>query len=167
LSIKTRTARLRLAFKNPESELKPGMYANIYLKAELPDEVVVIPQEAVIDSGVRKVVFVSLGKGKFQPRDVKLGAEGNSHEFQVIEGLEEGDKIVLSGQFLLDSESRLREAIQKMLDAKMGIKPSDESSTDDMNMDDLDMESDDDLDMSEMKMDEDKKEIQTPTEPTK
>jgi Cu(I)/Ag(I) efflux system membrane fusion protein/cobalt-zinc-cadmium efflux system membrane fusion protein len=167
LSVKTRTARLRLAFKNPESELKPGMYANIYLKAELPDEVVVIPQEAVIDSGVRKVVFVSLGKGKFQPRNVKLGVEGNSHEFQVIEGLEEGDKIVLSGQFLLDSESRLREAIQKMLDAKMGKKLSDESSTDDLNMDDLDMKSDDDLDMSDINMDEDKKEIQTPTEPTK
>lgn len=167
LSIKTRTARLRLAFKNPESELKPGMYANIYLKSELPNEVVVIPQEAVIDSGVRKVVFVSLGKGKFQPRDVKLGVEGNSYEFQVLEGLKEGEKIVLSGQFLLDSESRLREAIQKMLDAKMGKEPSSESSADDMDMDDLEMKPDEDLDMSDMKMEEDKKEIQTPTETSK
>ena len=167
LSIKTRTARLRLAFKNPESELKPGMYANIYLKSELPNEVVVIPQEAVIDSGVRKVVFVSLGKGKFQPRDVKLGVEGNNYEFQVLEGLKEGEKIVLSGQFLLDSESRLREAIQKMLDAKMGKEPSSESSADDMDMDDLEMKPDEDLDMSDMKMEEDIKEIQTPTETSK
>ena len=166
LNTKTRTAQLRLAFKNPELELKPGMYANIYLKSELPDEVLVIPQEAVIDSGVRKVVFVSLGKGKFQPRDVKLGAEGNSHEFQVLEGLEEGEKIVLSGQFLLDSESRLREAIQKMLDAKMVKEPSNESNDDDMDMDDLEMKSDDDLDMSDMKMDEDSKESQAPAEST-
>ena len=150
LNVKTRTARLRLAFKNPESELKPGMYANIYLKSELPDEVVVIPQEAVIDSGVRKVVFVSLGKGKFQPRDVKLGVEGNSHEFQVIEGLEEGDKIVLSGQFLLDSESRLREAIQKMLEGR-GAKAA-ELSGDDLEIGDLKMD-DSDLDMSNLKMD--------------
>ena len=130
------------------------LYANIYLKSELPDEVLVIPQEAVIDSGVRKVVFVCLGQGKFQPRDVKLGVEGNSNEFQVLEGLAEGEKIVLSGQFMLDSESRLREAIQKMLDVKRGKKSSSETNTDDMDMDDLEM-------------DEDNKEIQPPTETNK
>ena len=58
---------------------------------------------------------MSLGKGKFQPRDVRIGVEGNENEFQVLEGLKEGEKIVISGQFMLDSESRLREAIQKML----------------------------------------------------
>jgi len=155
LNTKTRTARLRLAFDNADLELKPGMYANIYLKSTLPNEVLVIPQEAVIDSGVRKVVFVSLGKGKFQPRDVRLGAEGNSHEFQVLDGLAEGEKIVLSGQFMLDSESRLREAIQKMLDAKMNKESQAESNTDgDLDMDGLEMKSDDDLDMSEMNMDD-------------
>lgn len=154
LNTKTRTAQLRLAFENHAFELKPGMYANVYLKSELPDEVLVIPQEAVIDSGVRKVVFVSLGQGKFQPRDVKLGVEGNSNEFQVLEGLAEGEEIVLSGQFMLDSESRLREAIQKMLDVKRGKKSSSETNADDMDMDDLEM-------------DEDNKEIQAPTETTK
>lgn len=164
LSTKTRTARLRLAFDNSALELKPGMYANIYLKSELPHETLVIPQEAVIDSGVRKVVFVSLGNGKFQPRDVKLGAEGNSHEFQILEGLEEGEKIVLSGQFMLDSESRLREAIQKMLDARMDKAPSNASSSDDMDMSDLEMKSDDDIDVSGMTMDEEKTNPQQSTE---
>jgi len=115
LEQKTRTAKLRLEFKNPGYKLKPGMYANIYLKSVISKSSLVIPQEAVIDSGVRKVVFVSLGKGKFQPRDVRIGVEGNENEFQVLEGLKEGEKIVISAQFMLDSESRLREAIQKML----------------------------------------------------
>ena len=155
LNTKTRTARLRLAFDNTGLELKPGMYANVYLKSTLPDEVLVIPQEAVIDSGVRKVVFVSLGKGKFQPREVRLGVEGNSHEFQVLDGLAEGEKIVLSGQFMLDSESRLREAIQKMLDAKMNKESAPGSNeNDDLNMDGLDMSSEDDMDMSDLNMDD-------------
>ena len=69
----------------------------------------------MIDSGVRKIVFVALGKGKFEPREVNIGLEGNDNEFQVLDGLSEGEEIVLSAQFMLDSESRLREAIQKML----------------------------------------------------
>jgi Cu(I)/Ag(I) efflux system membrane fusion protein/cobalt-zinc-cadmium efflux system membrane fusion protein len=114
LETKTRTAKLRLEFPNPGYKLKPGMYANIYLKADIIKDSLVIPQEAVIDSGVRQIVFVSTGKGKFQAREVEIGLEGNENEFQVLEGLEENDEIVLSAQFMLDSESRLREAIQKM-----------------------------------------------------
>ena len=75
LEQKTRTAKLRLEFKNPDYKLKPGMYANVYLKSVIAKSSLVIPQEAVIDSGVRKVVFIYLGKGKFQPRDVKIGVE--------------------------------------------------------------------------------------------
>jgi Cu(I)/Ag(I) efflux system membrane fusion protein/cobalt-zinc-cadmium efflux system membrane fusion protein len=118
LEAKTRTAKLRLEFPNPGYQLKPGMYANIYLKSVFAKDSLVIPQEAVIDSGVRKVVFVALGKGKFQPREVELGLEGNDNEFQVLGGLKEGEEIVLSAQFMLDSESRLREAIQKMLELR-------------------------------------------------
>ena len=116
LEEKTRTAKLRLEFENPVYQLKPGMYANVYLKSVIAKSSLVIPQEAVIDSGVRKVVFIYLGKGKFQPRDVKIGVEGNENEFQVLKGLHEGEEIVVSAQFMLDSESRLREAIQKMLE---------------------------------------------------
>lgn len=116
LEAKTRTAKLRLSFSNPGYQLKPGMYADIFLKSVVAKKSLVIPQEAVIDSGVRKIVFVAIGKGKFQPRNVNIGLEGNENEFQVLEGLSEGEEIVLSAQFMLDSESRLREAIQKMLE---------------------------------------------------
>ena len=107
-------------------------------------------QEAVIDSGLRKVVFVYLGKGKFQPRDVELGVEGEDHQFQVLKGLSEGEEIVVSAQFMLDSESRLREAIQKMLEVRSRASQPDEA--DDLDMSDLTM--DDDLDMTEMTMDD-------------
>lgn len=118
LEPKTRTAKLRLEFSNPGYQLKPGMYANINLKSEVAKDALVIPQEAVIDSGVRQIVFVALGNGKFQPREVNIGLEGNQNEYQVLEGLSEGEEIVLSAQFMLDSESRLREAIQKMLELR-------------------------------------------------
>ena len=150
LDPKTRTARLRLTFSNPGNQLKPGMYANVYLQNTLPGERLVVPQEAVIDSGVRKRVFVSRGKGKFEPRDVTIGAEGNDYEFEVIDGLAEGEEIVLSGQFLFDSESRLKEAIAKMLEVR-----SKESGGDDLDMDGMTME-DDDLNMNELTMDADK-----------
>jgi RND family efflux transporter MFP subunit len=118
LTAKTRTATLRLEFTNPDYELKPDMYANIYLKSAVAKDSLVIPQEAVIDSGLRKVVFVSRGRGKFEPRDVTLGSEGNDNEYEVLSGLHEGELIVVSGQFMLDSESRLQEAIQKMLEVR-------------------------------------------------
>ena len=150
LDPKTRTARLRLSFSNPGNQLKPGMYANVYLQNTLPGKRLVVPQEAVIDSGVRKRVFVSRGKGKFEPRDVTIGAEGNDYEFEVIDGLAEGEEIVLSGQFLFDSESRLKEAIAKMLEVR-----SKASGGDDLDMDSMTMEGDD-LDMTDMTMDSDK-----------
>ncbi|MGB6012728.1 MAG: efflux RND transporter periplasmic adaptor subunit, partial [Desulfobacterales bacterium] len=69
LTAKTRTARLRLEFPNPDYQLKPDMYVNVTLESAIAVDSLVIPQEAVIDSGVRKIVFVALGKGKFQPRE--------------------------------------------------------------------------------------------------
>lgn len=118
LETKTRTAKLRLEFSNLNHQLKPGMYANIYLLSEIAQDSLVIPQEAVIDSGVRQIVFVAMGAGKFEPREVKIGLEGNQNEFQVLEGLKENEEIVLSAQFMLDSESRLQEARQKMLELR-------------------------------------------------
>jgi Cu(I)/Ag(I) efflux system membrane fusion protein/cobalt-zinc-cadmium efflux system membrane fusion protein len=118
LEPETRTAKLRLAFSNPGYQFKPGMYADVYLNSVIAGNSLVIPQEAVIDSGIRKIVFVAIGEGKFEPRDVKIGLEGNENEFQVLAGLKAGEEIVLSAQFMLDSESRLREAIQKMLELR-------------------------------------------------
>ncbi|MBW2248260.1 MAG: hypothetical protein JRF62_13950 [Deltaproteobacteria bacterium] len=143
------------------------MYANVSLESAVAKDSLVIPQEAVIDSGVRKVVFVALGKGRFQPREVKLGVEGNDNEFQVLEGLKEHEQIVISAQFMLDSESRLREAIQKMLDVQKQNAASTSAGSMQMETEDLDMSDmkmdqtteipktqTDDLDMSDMKMDE-------------
>jgi RND family efflux transporter MFP subunit len=145
LTAKTRTARLRLEFPNADYQLMPDMYANVTLESAIVGDSLVIPQEAVIDSGVRKIVFVALGKGKFQPREVKLGVEGNDNEFQVLEGLQENEEIVISAQFMLDSESRLREAIQKMLEVQQRSDSSVSAETTKVETDDLDM--------SDMKMD--------------
>ncbi len=154
LEAKTRTAKLRLQFANSHYQLKPSMYANIYLDSVVAKDSLVIPQEAVIDSGVRKVVFVSLGKGKFQPREVELGVEGNDDDFQVLQGLSEGEEIVVSAQFMLDSESRLREAIQKMLEVRAGTTQPSTGKMEDNNLDMSDITMDDDFDMSGITMDE-------------
>ncbi|MBU1001776.1 MAG: efflux RND transporter periplasmic adaptor subunit [Proteobacteria bacterium] len=148
LNPKTRTVRLRLEFPNPDNKLKPDMYANVFLQAQIDPAALVIPQEAVIDSGVRKLVFVAQGKGRFEPREVRIGAEGDDGNFQVLSGLGEGEEIVLSAQFMMDSESRLREAIQKMLGARATGGPS----ADELDMDDMDMAGDE-LKMDELKMD--------------
>lgn len=152
LTPQTRTAKLRLELANPGLELKPGMYANVNLKSTFAESGLVIPQEAVIDSGVRKLVFISLGKGKYEPREVTLGVETDLYEFQVLDGLKEGDEIVVSAQFMFDSESRIREAIQKMLAAKQG--KAEETEDNGMDMNEITMEDDEnDLDMSDLTMD--------------
>ncbi len=124
LDQKSRDVKVRLVFPNPGMELKPEMYANVEIESRLGSSVVGIPSEAIIRSGERNVVFVALGSGKFEPRDVVLGPEGQNGMFQVISGVKEGEKIVTSAQFLLDSESRLKEAIQKMLEARSSGRES-------------------------------------------
>lgn len=152
LSEKTRTARLRLEFDNQDAALKPDMYANIYLIAALDKESLVVPQEAVIDSGVRKVAFVAKGEGRFEPREIQVGKEVNDNDYQVLDGLNEGERVVISAQFMLDSESRLREAIQKMLEVRgedSAAKEADDLDMDALTMDDAE---DADMDMSDLDM---------------
>lgn len=111
----TRTARVRLKFANPSLKLKPDMFAQVEIKSPVAGETVTVPSEAVLDSGERQIVFIALGKGRFEPRKVKLGAEGDDGQRQILSGLKGGEEVVTSAQFLLDSESRIREAIAKML----------------------------------------------------
>lgn len=118
LNENTRDVRLRLVFDNPNLELKPQMYANITIESLGGENELVIPSEAIIRSGKRNVVFVDLGNGKFRPQNIIIGAEGDNGLVKVVAGLQEGERIVTSAQFLLDSESRLREVIQKMLASK-------------------------------------------------
>ncbi|MEE9465592.1 MAG: efflux RND transporter periplasmic adaptor subunit [Candidatus Neomarinimicrobiota bacterium] len=118
LEEKTRTIKVRLVFDNPNLELKPGMYANVEIETSPLTDVVAVPMEAILFSGERNLVIVSLGEGRFAPRDVTIGVEGGDGYYQVLEGLSAGEEIVLSGQFLIDSESKLQESIAKMLQLK-------------------------------------------------
>ena len=111
---KTRTAKVRLEFENPGYFLKPGMFVSALIHAELEDSAVLVPESAVLRSGAKNTVFVALVGGKFEGRTVRLGVEAENDLLQVISGLDAGERVVTSGQFLLDSESQLREAIDKM-----------------------------------------------------
>ena len=112
---KTRTARVRMEFHNPGLFLKPGMFATVAIRAELEPSALLVPDTAVLRSGEINTVFVALEGGKFEPRTVTLGPRSENNSYQVLSGLKEGEHVVTSGQFMLDSESQLREAIQKML----------------------------------------------------
>jgi Cu(I)/Ag(I) efflux system membrane fusion protein/cobalt-zinc-cadmium efflux system membrane fusion protein len=112
----TRTARVRLAFPNPGLKLKPDMYAQVEIVSPMKQATVVIPSEAVMDTGAKQHVFLALGQGRFEPREVKVGVRGDDGLVQVLSGLKGGEKVVTSAQFLLDSESRFREAIAQMLE---------------------------------------------------
>jgi len=114
LDSKNRSVEVRIEIPNKSMALKPNMYGTVTIESQLPGERLVIPDQAVIRSGVRDVVFVSLGDGKFMPREVKLGAEGENSVVEVVSGLNTGDLVVTSSQFMLDSESRLREATGKI-----------------------------------------------------
>lgn len=115
LDEKTRTAKVRMEFHNPGFFLKPGMFASVELRSELRPSVVLAPDSAVLRSGEKNTVFVALDGGRFEPRTVALGLRAENDQYQVLSGLKDGERIVTSGQFMLDSESQLREAIQKML----------------------------------------------------
>jgi rubrerythrin len=115
---KTRTARVRMEFHNPGYFLKPGMFATVKVVSELAPSVLLIPDMAILRSGEKTTVFVALDGGKFDPRTVTLGPQAENDDYQVLSGLSEGERIVTSGQFMLDSESQLREAIQKMLEPR-------------------------------------------------
>ncbi|NOX36750.1 MAG: efflux RND transporter periplasmic adaptor subunit [Calditrichaeota bacterium] len=119
LDKKARDVKIRMEFENPDLELRPGMYANVMIKGKTIPDALVIPSEAVIRSGVRNIVFVVREPGKFEPRQVKIGEEGEDGLLRILSGLLPGEKIVVSAQFMLDSESRLQEAIQKLLKERM------------------------------------------------
>jgi Cu(I)/Ag(I) efflux system membrane fusion protein len=102
----TRTLKLRLEADNPEYALRPQMFVDVDLKTKMVSGIS-IPQEAVLDSGMQKIVYVQTRESVFEPRPVKIG-EAYGNRVSVSSGLSEGDRIVTSGNFLVDSESRLR-----------------------------------------------------------
>lgn len=129
LDPKTRTAQVRMEFHNPGLLLKPGMFAKVELEAQISPSVTLVPESAVLRSGDRATVFVALDGGKFDPREVILGQRDSSARYQVLSGLTPGEKVVTSAQFMFDSESQLREAIQKMLNPDGKAPPGPEEQT--------------------------------------
>lgn len=128
LDPKSRTLKVRLEFENPGVRLKPGMFATVDIQYRRQDDVIAVPSEAILHSGTRQLVFVQVDEGSFEPREVSTGLVGDHHMSEILDGLEEGEEIVLSGQFLIDSESQLQEAIGKMLARRSGQEPLEEAA---------------------------------------
>ena len=119
LDPRTRTAKVRLVFKNPRGELRPEMYGEVVFHTR-ERQGIRVPSDAVLDSGDRKVVFVALGEGRFEPREITTG-DSAGDELEVRSGLKAGEKVVVRANFLVDSESRLKAAL-----AAMSAKPAQE-----------------------------------------
>ncbi len=118
LDAKTRSVQVRIVLPNPGLQLRPDMVVDARIASNPRRSVLAVSKEAVVRSGERDLVFVSLGEGRFEPREVRLGVE-SSRYYQVERGLNEGESVVTSAQFLLDSEANLQEAIQRRLRKRM------------------------------------------------
>ena len=112
LNPETRTAKVRFEIPNSHERLKPEMYANVEIKVHLGQKLVV-PEGAIIDTGLRQLAIVDKGSGYFEPREVKVGAKVDNY-YEVIKGLKAGERVVTSANFLIDSESKLKEAVAGM-----------------------------------------------------
>ncbi|MBL4901898.1 efflux RND transporter periplasmic adaptor subunit [Desulfotalea psychrophila] len=121
----TRTVRVRLIFDNKNGMLKPGMFADITIHAGKRDKVLAVPSEAIVRSGDKEQVFVVTGPGTFEPREVVTGVQADSY-VEIIRGLKQHESVVTSAQFLIDSESKLREATAKMIEANKAASKNDE-----------------------------------------
>ena len=113
LNEKTRTLKVRLVFDNADEVLKPNMFTNVSIYGGPKNNVVIIPREALIRTGGAARVILATGKGHFQPREVVVGIESGDW-IEIQQGLTEGDKVVTSGQFLIDSEASLKASLQRM-----------------------------------------------------
>ncbi len=110
---KTRTVQVRMIFDNADGALKPDMYADVVIRPEVGREGIVIPVQAVIHSGTRRVVVMAHGDGRFEPREIHTGVE-TEDGYEVLRGLNPGEEIVTAAQFLIDSESNLKAALAGM-----------------------------------------------------
>lgn len=113
LDPKTRTLKVRLRFDNPGERLKPNMYANVKIFGGASENTIVIPLEGLIRTGREERVIMSLGEGKFEAHEVKAGIESGNY-VEILNGVSEGDEIVTSGQFLIDSEASMRGSVKRM-----------------------------------------------------
>jgi Cu(I)/Ag(I) efflux system membrane fusion protein len=134
LQEKTRSMKARIAVPNPNGQLKPGMYGSVTFTADL-GPLLAVPASAVLQTGRRAIAFVDMGSGELMPHELTLGRRGGDY-FEVLDGLAEGQRVVTSAQFLLDSESNLAEVMKAMM-AQMNT--SDMGSMDMPGMEGMDM----------------------------
>lgn len=151
LEERTRSLRARIALANPGRVLKPGMYATVRIASDL-GQALTLPASAVLHTGERAVAFVDMGGGRLMPHELRLGARGGDL-VQVLSGVEAGDRVVTSAQFLLDSESNLAEVMQAMM-IQMGSSEMDGMDMEEMGEDEempgMDMEGEPGMDMDTM-----------------
>lgn len=116
LNAETRTAKVRVVLANPGNRLKPGLYAHAVLAGSASGQQISVPESAVIDSGKRQLVLVSLGEGRFEAREIKAGSRSNGF-IAVQSGLSAGEEVVVTANFLIDAESNLKAAVSNMATA--------------------------------------------------
>lgn len=120
LEKKTRTLKVRMEFENSRDlALKPDMWADVEIHSDVSRDALAVPVQAVLRTGKRDVVLIALGEGRFAPRTVRLGAQSGG-EYEVLGGLKAGERVVTSAQFLINSESSLQSALQKMTGEDQG-----------------------------------------------
>lgn len=124
LEKKTREVQVRLEFDNPDGLLKPGMFANVTLENKIADKRTLAPREAILDTGERKIAFVAMGNGRFEPRDIVTGIQTENDHIEILQGLKPGENVVTSGQFLLDSDAKIRAAIARMMPSSSTSQPA-------------------------------------------
>ncbi len=150
LDPKTRTLKVRLRFDNPDETLKPNMYAKVKIYGGAKENTIVIPLEGLIRTGREERVIIALGEGKFEARNVKSGIESGDY-VEILEGVKKGDKIVTSGQFMIDSEASMRASLTRMSEPeKNGMMNKSRMDNPEMDMTESDSSSDMNLDNKEM-----------------
>lgn len=123
-----RTAKIRFELPNPEHKLKLEMYVKVELEVDVARDAVAVPDSALIDTGVRQVVIIDKGDGRFEPRDVEVGAKAEGY-YEIREGVKEGEAVVTSANFLVDSESNLKAALAGMVGHQQGENAKEDSGS--------------------------------------
>lgn len=118
-AVEVRTAKIRFELPNPEHKLKLGMFVNVELEVEVAKGAIAVPDSALIDTGVRQMVIMDKGEGRFEPRNVKIGAKAEGY-YEILEGVKEGETVVTSANFLVDSESSIKAALAGMVGHPQG-----------------------------------------------
>jgi Cu(I)/Ag(I) efflux system membrane fusion protein len=116
LNKETRTVRIRIELANPDGILRPNMYADAVIESSSGARVIAVPESAVINGGTRQTVILDRGEGRFEPRAIKTGTQGGGY-VEIVQGVSEGDKVVTAANFLIDSESNLKAALQSLATA--------------------------------------------------